>query len=421
MLKTVKLTHLLTGRNKLRKPNEQLATKIKETFLELMKEKEPSKIGMRELASKCGITAANIYHYYKNKEELMNAIGIKDSSQNQNSSAEKDTKNKRTQMKDVSKLIGFRPSIKVVDATLRDGGLVNNFFFPEGFEKALYEANVKAGVDYMEFGYRADKTMFKEDEFGPCKFARDDFIRSIVGDNNTNLKIAVMADVGRTNIKEDILPKSESPVDLIRVATYLHQIPGAIEMIEDAHNKGYETSCNIMAISTGKESDIKAALDIVGQSPVDVIYIVDSYGSIYPEEMARVADLYGEFAAKYNKKLGIHAHNNQQLAFANTIEAAGDGVDFLDATYAEMGRGAGNCAMELLIGFLKNPKYNIYPVLDFIEKYMQPMKDAGTKWGYAEQYMLTGLFNQHPRTAIAYTGANRKDITEYYKELTAQE
>nr|MBP3281209.1 aldolase catalytic domain-containing protein [Treponema sp.] len=324
-------------------------------------------------------------------------------------------------MKEISKLIDYRKDIKVVDATLRDGGLVNDFYFPEGFAKALYETNVKAGVDYMEFGYKADKDMFDVNKFGPSKFSDDDYIRSIVGDNDTDLKIAVMADVGRTKYKEDIRPKAESPVDLIRVATYVHQIPGAIDMIEDAHNKGYETSCNIMAISAAQDGDVKAALDIIGKSPVDMIYIVDSYGSIYPEQMQRIADIYCEFGAKYNKKIGIHAHNNQQLAFANTIEACGDGVDYLDATYAEMGRGAGNCAMELLLGFLKNPKYNIYPALDFIEKHMRPMKDAGVKWGYDVQYLLTGLLNQHPRTAIAFTKDGRKDYTEYYKELTSQE
>lgn len=324
-------------------------------------------------------------------------------------------------MKDIKNLLGFRESVKVVDATLRDGGLVNDFYFPQGFEKALYETNVKAGVDVMEFGYKADKDLFDVNKFGPCKFCDDDYIRGIVGENDTDLKIAVMADVGRVNYKRDFLDKKDSPIDLIRVATYLKEIPTAVDVIETCAKKGYETSCNIMALSTGQESDIKAALDIIGQSPVDILYIVDSYGSIYPEEMARVCDMFGEFAAKYNKKLGIHAHDNQRLAFANTIECVGDGVDYLDATYMAMGRGAGNCAMESLIGFLRNPKYQIYPVIQFLQDHMVPLKESGVVWGYDTQYLLTGLLNQHPRTAIAFTKEKRKDFTEYYKELTSQE
>lgn len=324
-------------------------------------------------------------------------------------------------MKEVSKLIGYRADIKVLDATLRDGGLVNDFMFSDDFVKALYLANIRAGVDYMEFGYKGDKSMFDVDKFGPCKFCDDDYIRSIVGENNTDLKLAVMADVGRCNYREDIHDRSESPVDLIRVATYLHQIPTAVSMIEDAKSKGYEVSCNIMAISNARESDIQAALDILGKSPVDVFYIVDSFGSLYPEQIARTVEIYKEYAEKYGKKLGIHAHNNQQLAFANTIESVGDGVDWLDATYAAMGRGAGNCAMELLLGFLKNPKYNVYPVIKFIEEYIPALREAGAVWGYDFQYLMTGLLNQHPRTAIEFTKQGRTDYSEFYKEILAQE
>ncbi len=324
-------------------------------------------------------------------------------------------------MKELSNLMNYRSNIKVVDATLRDGGLVNDFYFTDEFVKDLYHANVSAGVDYMEFGYKASRDMFDTDKFGKWKFCNDEDIRAIVGDNNTDLKLAVMADVGRCNYKTDILDRSESPLDLIRVATYLNTIPAAVDMIEDAVNKGYEVSCNIMAISNTQESDLKIALDILGQSPVNILYIVDSFGSLYPEQIARIVDIYMEFLTKYGKKGGIHAHNNQQLAFANTIEAVGDGIDYLDATYASMGRGAGNCAMELLLGFLRNPKYNVYPTIRFVEKHMEKLRQEGILWGYDLQYLMTGLLNQHPRAAIQFTKEKRNDYSEFYKEIVAQD
>jgi 4-hydroxy 2-oxovalerate aldolase len=128
-----------------------------------------------------------------------------------------------------------------------------------------------------------------------------------------------------------------------------------------------------------------------------------------------------EFATKYGKQVGMHAHNNQQLAFANTIEAVGDGVNWLDATYSGMGRGAGNCQMELLLGFLRNPKFNIYPVLQFVENHMKPLEKEGIRWGYDLQYMMTGILNQHPRTAIAFTKDGREDYCEFYKEIVIQD
>lgn len=316
-------------------------------------------------------------------------------------------------------LLSYSPDLVVVDATLRDGGLTNDFFFTEEFAKDLYKANIKAGVDYMEFGYRASKEMFDVKKFGPWKFSEDEAIREIIGaEKSEQLKIAIMADVGRCDYKTDIKPREDSPVDLVRVATYINTIPAAIDMIEDAHAKGYETSCNIMAISKSNEKDITDALEQICASNVDVVYVVDSYGSLYPEQMQALCNQYVTIADKYGKKVGIHAHNNQQLAFANTIEAIRNGVCYLDATVSSLGRGAGNCPSELLLGFLKNPKYRIDPILGFVEKHIIPLRESGVKWGYDVPYVLTGILNQHPRSAIQCINEGRTDYQQFYIELS---
>lgn len=318
-------------------------------------------------------------------------------------------------------LMSVRKDIKVLDATIRDGGLCNNFEFTDEFVTELYKTNIKSGVDYMEFGYRASKNLFNPADFGKWKFCDEADIRSIVGDNISDMKISVMADVGRCDYKEDFVPKSESVIDMVRVACYIHQIPSAIEMIEHFHNLGYETTCNIMAISQANSEQVEEALEMLGQSSVDVIYLVDSYGSLYPESAGKLANKYLEIGEKYGKSIGFHAHNNQNLAFANTIETLSYGVSYLDATMSGMGRGAGNCAMELLLGFLKNPKYSLYSLLTFIEKYIIPLKESGVVWGYDIQYMLTGQLNRHPREAMAFTAENRKDYCEFYKALLENE
>ena len=264
-------------------------------------------------------------------------------------------------------LMSVRADVKVVDATIRDGGLCNNFNFTDEFVRELYKTNIKSGIDYMEFGYKASKTLFSVDDFGKWKFCDEADIRSIIGDNISDMKIAVMADVGRCDFRTDFLPKSESVIDMVRVACYIHQIPAAIEMIEYLHDLGYETTCNIMAISQANSKQVEEALEMLCTTNVDVIYLVDSYGSLFPENAAELARTYLQYAEKAGKKVGFHGHNNQNLAFANTIETMSYGVSYLDATAQGMGRGAGNCAMELLLGFLKNPKYSLYSLLQFIE------------------------------------------------------
>ena len=318
-------------------------------------------------------------------------------------------------------LLSYRPDIKVVDATLRDGGLVNNFYFTDEFVKKLYQANIKAGVDYMELGYKASKELFDVNKLGKWKFCDEEDIRAIVGDNDSKLKLSVMADVGRTDLEHDILDKKDSVIDLVRVATYINTIPAAIDMAEYCKAKGYETSINIMAISTSSDKDIKQALELIGQSGTDMIYIVDSYGSMYPEQIRELSEMYLEIGGKYGKTIGMHAHNNQQMAFANTIEATAQGVSMLDATMCGMGRGAGNCAMEALLGFLKNPKYRIAPVLRFIQDEMLKLREEGLVWGYDIPYLLTGILNVHPRSAIEAIQQNNTDYLDFYQNLWDKE
>jgi len=318
-------------------------------------------------------------------------------------------------------LLSYRKDIRVMDCTIRDGGLMNDFRFDDQFVKNVYNACVKSGVDYMEFGYKGSKSVFNEDDFGSWKFTDESALRKIVGNNDSSIKISVMADVGRTDL-DMILPKEESVIDLIRVACYIHQIPSALEMVEDFNKKGYETSVNIMAISHVSESELDEALEILGQSPVDCIYLVDSFGAYYPEQIRALAKKYLAIGEKYEKIIGIHAHNNQQLAFANTIEALTLGVSMLDATISSLGRGAGNCPLELLLGFLKNPKYNQRPVLKVIEEDIPKLRHAGIKWGYDIPYMITGQMNIHPRSALRLVNTEQwDDYIAFYDEMIIED
>ncbi|MBO5046717.1 MAG: aldolase catalytic domain-containing protein [Clostridia bacterium] len=325
------------------------------------------------------------------------------------------------QREETGTLLSFRPSIRVIDATMRDGGLVNNFQFSDQFVTSLYQANIASGVDYMEMGYKADKDLFDESAFGKWKFCKEDDIFRIVGENKTPLKLAVMADVGRCNVERDLGDKKNSPIDMVRIATYINTIPAALAMVDWCEKKGYETTVNVMAISQASEKEIDLALEMLGKSATRTIYIVDSYGSMYPEEMRVIGEKYMEAGVKYGKQIGIHAHNNQNLAFANTIECTALGVNYLDATVQGMGRGAGNCAMELLLGFLKNPKYKLVHMLKFIEKHMPEIRKSGAVWGYDLPYLLTGVFNRHPSPAIRYIKDKRENIVDFYHEILDQE
>ncbi|MGC8861946.1 MAG: aldolase catalytic domain-containing protein [Armatimonadota bacterium] len=317
----------------------------------------------------------------------------------------------------------YRPEIKIMDCTIRDGGLINDHNFEDDFVKAVYKTCVAAGIDAMEFGYKADKKIFAPTQFGKWKYCEEDALRRIVDDNPTDLLIAVMADAERTDYHTDIIPKSESVIDIIRVATYIHQIPTAVDMIKDAYDKGYRVTCNLMAISTIQERELEEALEILSNCPICALYIVDSFGAYYSEQIRDVTLAFLKAVEGKGIEIGIHAHNNQMLAYANTIEALIVGANRLDATINGMGRGAGNCPLELLLGFLKNPKFQLRPVLECIRDYFVPLEKNGTmEWGYKIPYMITGQLNVHPRAAIKMRGGeNPDDYVAFYDQLIEEE
>ncbi|TAN43868.1 MAG: nucleoid-structuring protein H-NS [Nitrospirae bacterium] len=308
----------------------------------------------------------------------------------------------------------FRPQIKVLDCTVRDGGLINKWQFSNDFVSKVFNALSVAGIDYMEIGYKSSEKYFCRVEHGAWKFCTEDDIKRVIGDKKGDMKLSAMADIGRIDAC-DIYPKSESVLDMIRVACYAHETDKAVSLAHLCQDKGYEVTINLMAVSKVIERDLDEALNDLAKSSVPVIYLVDSFGAMYSEQIHFLAKKY--FEAMPGKELGIHTHNNQQLAFANTIEAIIAGINRIDATIYGMGRGAGNCPLELLMSFLRNPKFDIRPILEVIQELFIPLK-AEVEWGYHIPYMITGILNEHPRSGMkAMAAKEMPDLRKLYEDL----
>jgi 4-hydroxy 2-oxovalerate aldolase len=327
----------------------------------------------------------------------------------------------RRQKTEIDSWVTFRPQIKVFDCTIRDGGLMNNHRFEDAFVRRMFETCQEAGIDYMELGYKGDRKIFAPAEHGAWKYCSEEDMRRIVGDTPSSLKLSVMADAERTDYHHDILPRDKSVLSCIRVAAYVNQIPTAVDMIKDAHDKGYETTFNLMALSAIQERELMDALAVVAKSPVDTIYLVDSFGSLYSEQIRDLTAKFLKIVEGTGKNIGVHTHNNQQLAYANTIEALITGATWLDATINGLGRGAGNCPLELLLGFLKNPKFHLRPVLLCAQEIFVPLRDK-MDWGYSIPYMITGQLNLHPRAAIKWRdGKTPDDYASFYDQMMEEE
>ena len=309
----------------------------------------------------------------------------------------------------------YRQEIKVLDCTIRDGGLMNNHLFSDELVRKVYQAANDAHVDYIELGYKADESQFSRSEFGPMKFCSEKDIEKVVDGIEKKVKMSVMADIGRFD-PDSVIPCGESHIDMYRVASYVKDIDKAINLVNKLNGKGYETTINIMAVSHARERELDEALvQVEKESAADVIYLVDSFGALYSEQIAYLAKKYKELMP--SKELGIHAHNNQQLAFANTIESIINNINYLDGTIYGIGRAAGNCPLELLLGFLKNPKYDIRPIIKIIGTDFLKIREE-IEWGYVIPYMITGTLDVHPRAGMALMKTeNKNGYLEFYEKI----
>ena len=305
--------------------------------------------------------------------------------------------------------------VKVIDCTIRDGGLMNNWDFSLETVRAIYHANLEAEVDIMEMGYRVSQKVFKPEDHGSWRFCDEEILRQVVTEKTDSMKIAVMADIGRC-YKENFIPKKDSVIDIVRLACYVHQIDEAIDLSEHLNILGYSTFFNIMAVSASEPEVVKECLHKVNKTGAEGVYLSDTFGSFVPQDIRERMDFYRENCP--DLKMGFHGHNNIQMALANSLTAMEEGVDYIDASYYGMGRGAGNTPLELLLPLIRTENHNIAAVVKAIQSHIEPMM-MNYKWGYRVPYGVSGLLNQHPREAMAVVSSDKEVCYRAFYEKSA--
>ena len=284
--------------------------------------------------------------------------------------------------------------------------VLSKWYFSFDTVRKIYRANTLANVDYMEIGYKASTGVFCPSDYGPWRFCFEDDLKRAAYGLESDTKLAVMMDAHKSTI-DDIKPKEQSVVDIIRVATYVKDADTAIKTANAANENGYDATINIMAISHAVDWELEEALaQIQEETKVIAVYIVDSFGALYSEDIDFYYDKYKKHIK--DKEIGVHCHNHQQLGFANTIQGIIRGANYVDGTLYGVGRAAGNCPLELLMSFLKNPKFDIRPILDVIGKHIIPLQKE-IEWGYNIPYMIAGILNLHPRDSMELLSLDKDD------------
>jgi len=198
--------------------------------------------------------------------------------------------------------------VKVLDCTVRDGGLMNRWRFDDGFVRRLVAATRHSGCGYVEIGYRASAEFFSPAEYGKWRFCTDEVLEEFWSPEAGGAVLTVMVDVGRSN-PADLGPADRSLVGAVRVACYAPQIDEAVEATRILADLGYETFVNVMAVSEADPRVLDQALAAVARhSPARAVSVVDSYGNLTPDRTGALVRRY--LSALGGKEVGFHGHNN---------------------------------------------------------------------------------------------------------------
>ncbi|MDP5254340.1 MULTISPECIES: aldolase catalytic domain-containing protein [unclassified Vibrio] len=293
----------------------------------------------------------------------------------------------------------MKKSLLLLDCTLRDGGYYNNWDFPQEVVEAYLKAVADAGINYVELGLR---NFPKNGFLGAYAYTTEQHLNTL--DLPEGPIYGVMVDA-KTILSADMdpvaavdalfVPRSESKVDLVRIAAHFHEVEHSASMVARLKELGYIVGYNLMQ-SGGKPSELiaeKARIATSWGDNLDVLYFADSLGNMDETEVERIIKA---IRTEWTGTMGIHTHDNMSKGLDNSLTAKNNGVEWLDATITGMGRGAGNTQTERLLAVIAQEHgYNAQPVYDLVVRHFEKMqKDYG--WGTNLLYFLGAQNDVHP-------------------------
>ena len=303
--------------------------------------------------------------------------------------------------------------MKILDCTIRDGGYYTNWDFDKDLIKTYCKSMELSPIDYVEIGYRSTPLEGYLGEYFYCP----DFVMKELKEIMPSKKLAII--LNEKDIRASHVPELLNPcigyITMVRIAVDPANFKRAIELARAIKIIGFEVAFNVMYMSEWKEDnsflDLLEGLD----NTIDYFYMVDSFGGVFQEDVKEIIDL---VKSKTNVKLGFHAHNNLEMALANTITAMSEGCEIVDATITGMGRGAGNLRTELLLTYFDSKGYegiNLGDLSSTVTLFEEMKMNYG--WGTNLPYMFSGAYSLPQKQVMEWIGMNRYPIASIVNAL----
>lgn len=290
---------------------------------------------------------------------------------------------------------------QLLDCTLRDGAYLIDKKFGNATIRGIINGLVKANLDFIEIGF------FQDEGFGDGKtvFKNSSDAKRFVPQEKNGCQFTVLADYSRYSI-ENLDECTGDSIDAVRECFFKKERFDAIEVCKTIKAKGYKVFVQPVDILGYSDIELIEFIQLVNELEPYCLSIVDTFGSMYQEDLHRVFEIINHNLVK-TCRIGFHSHNNMQLSNALSQEfirmTVGKRDIVVDGTINGMGRGAGNTPTELVAQYMVSQLgygYDIDAILDVIDGYMDNIRSKCT-WGYTTPYFVAGCFSAHVNN-IAY-------------------
>ena len=312
--------------------------------------------------------------------------------------------------------------VNILDCTLRDGGYLVDAQFGNTAIKGIIRGLTESGIDVIECGFLKDEPH----ENGSTIFNNAAQIIPYLPEDRKQASYVCLADYSRYSI-ENLEPYDGTSIDGVRACFFKHERYDVIDFCKSITQKGYKLYVQPVDILGYTDVELLELLELVNDLEPYAFSIVDTFGSLYKEDLQRVFYLIHHNLCA-NAQIGFHSHNNLQMSFALSQEfieiTQGLRNITVDATMAGMGRGAGNTNTELVAQYMNrkySSGYDIDILLDLIDNYIDGFRGQ-YEWGYSIPYFLAGSHSAHVNN-ISYlstkAGIASRDINFILNRLSA--
>ena len=275
--------------------------------------------------------------------------------------------------------------IEILDCTIRDGGYYTNWDFSEDVIETYFNSINQLPIDYVEVGYRSLELASYYGKY----FYLPEYVMKHLHELSTKKLVIILNEKDVRAENADLLLTPCKPfIHTVRLAVAPENFTRALNLAEKVRSMGFQVCFNLMYMSTwGENNDLVTQFKELN-GVVDILYMVDSFGGVYPEDVKSTYRLIKEYT---DVKVGFHGHNNLELALVNTLTAVDCGVDIVDSTVTGMGRGAGNLSTELLLTVLQSKDLASvdFNMLSQVVDVFNKLK-SHYHWGTDLPYMVSG-------------------------------